>query len=46
MLAEVSGKLRHEALDADEFPSVGDWVVVTLRIEEKRATIHRVLPKK
>ena len=46
VLAEVSGKLRHEALDADEFPSVGDWVVVSLRIEEKRATIHRVLPRK
>lgn len=46
MLGEISGKLRHEAIDQEEFPSVGDWVVVSLRIEEKRATIHRVLPRK
>jgi ribosome biogenesis GTPase len=43
---EISGKLRHEAIDQDEFPSVGDWVMVSLRIEEKRATIHKVLPRK
>jgi len=46
MLGEVSGKLRHEALEQDEFPSVGDWVVVSLRPLEKRATIHKVLPRK
>jgi len=46
VLGEISGKLRHEAIDQEEFPSVGDWVVVSLRIEEKRATIHRVLPRK
>lgn len=46
VLGEISGKLRHEAVDQEEFPSVGDWVVISLRIEEKRATIHRVLPRK
>jgi ribosome biogenesis GTPase len=46
VLAEVSGKLRHEAIDQGEFPSVGDWVVISLRVEEKRATIHRVLSRK
>lgn len=46
MLGEISGKLRHEAIDQEEFPSVGDWVFVSLRIEEKRATIHKVLPRK
>lgn len=25
---------------------MGDWVVISLRIEEKRATIHKVLPRK
>ena len=43
---EISGKLRHEAMDQEEFPSVGDWVVVTLRASERRATIHKVLPRK
>ena len=46
MLGEISGKLRHEAIEQEEFPSVGDWVIVSLRIEEKRATIHKVLPRK
>ena len=46
VLGEISGKLRHEAIDQEEFPSVGDWVVISLRIEEKRATIHKVLPRK
>jgi ribosome biogenesis GTPase len=46
VLAEVSGKLRHEAINDEAFPSVGDWVVVSLRVEEKRATIHKVLPRK
>ena len=46
MLSEISGKLRHEAISDDEFPSVGDFVVVSLRTSEKRATIHKVLPRK
>ena len=46
VLGEISGKLRYEALEQDEFPSVGDWVVASLRIEEKKATIHKVLPRK
>lgn len=46
MLSEISGKLRHEAINGDEFPSVGDFVVVSLRTSEMRATIHKVLPRK
>jgi len=48
MLSEISGKLRHEAMamTGEEFPSVGDFVVVSLRISEMRATIHKVLPRK
>jgi ribosome biogenesis GTPase len=46
VLGEISGKLRHEAIDQDEFPSVGDWVVISLRTSENRATIHKVLPRK
>jgi ribosome biogenesis GTPase len=46
MLSEISGKLRHEAINGDEFPSVGDFVVASLRTSEMRATIHKVLPRK
>ncbi|MFK7693736.1 ribosome small subunit-dependent GTPase A [Paenibacillus sp. HJGM_3] len=44
-LAEVSGKLRHEALERADYPAVGDWVALTERIEDGRATIHAVLPR-
>jgi ribosome biogenesis GTPase len=45
VLAEVSGKVRHEASGREDFPAVGDWVVCSIR-EEGRATIHAVLPRK
>ncbi|MFD0692823.1 ribosome small subunit-dependent GTPase A [Paenibacillus sp. GCM10027628] len=46
VLAEISGKLRHNALRREDFPAVGDWVVLSVREEEQRATIHAVLPRK
>ncbi len=45
-LAELSGSLRHEAVRRTELPAVGDWVLVSLRQNEGRATIHHVLPRK
>lgn len=45
-LAEVSGKMRHIALGREDYPAVGDWVVLSIREEEQRATIHAVLPRK
>lgn len=44
-LAEVSGKMRHQAIEREDFPAVGDWVIVIERPEDRRATIHRVLPR-
>ena len=46
VLAEISGKFRFEVLQQEEYPAVGDWVVISLRSEEKRATIHKVLSRK
>ena len=46
ILGEVSGKMRYEALEQQDFPAVGDWVVISERPEEARATIHGVLPRK
>ncbi|MBE9034532.1 ribosome small subunit-dependent GTPase A [aff. Roholtiella sp. LEGE 12411] len=44
--AEVTGKLRHQASQTQDFPAVGDWVVISVRESEKRATIHEILPRK
>lgn len=46
LLADVAGKLRHEAESRADLPAVGDWVVIEPRREEGRATIHAVLPRK
>jgi ribosome biogenesis GTPase / thiamine phosphate phosphatase len=37
--AEVTGRLRHDAASAAEFPAVGDWVALSDRI-------HAVLPRR
>lgn len=44
-LAEVSGKLRHEALGREDFPAVGDWISVDERPADGRATIRQILPR-
>lgn len=46
LLGEVTGKLRYEATGREDFPAVGDWVVISPREQEKKATIHAVLPRK
>jgi ribosome biogenesis GTPase / thiamine phosphate phosphatase len=45
VLAEVSGKMRYEAVGRGDFPAVGDWVVLRRRDGEDRATIHAILPR-
>jgi len=44
--AEVTGKMRYRASERQDFPAVGDWVVISVRGAEKKATIHAVLPRK
>ncbi|MCC5638362.1 ribosome small subunit-dependent GTPase A [Nostoc sp. CHAB 5844] len=46
LTAEITGKLRHQATQAQDFPAVGDWVVIQVRESEGRATIHGILPRK
>ncbi len=46
MLAEVSGRLRHDAKGRRDLPAVGDWVVVRRSETGDRGTIHAVLPRK
>lgn len=45
-LAEVSGKIQHDAVRREDFPAVGDWVAIVPRAEEGRARIEGVLPRK
>lgn len=45
VLAEVSGKMRYEAVGRADFPAVGDWVVLRRRDGEDRATVHAILPR-
>lgn len=46
MLAEISGKLRHEATTRSELPVVGDWVLCRSRTEVDRLIIRAVLPRR
>jgi ribosome biogenesis GTPase len=45
LLADVTGKLKHEAISRADLPVVADWVVVEPRPEEGKAAIQSVLPR-
>ncbi|MBD8067456.1 ribosome small subunit-dependent GTPase A [Bacillus sp. PS06] len=44
-LGEVSGKFRFSSTERQDYPAVGDWVVISTRMEEGKATIHQLLPR-
>ena len=41
-LAEITGKMRYN----NQFPAVGDWVIIDLQDGQDRAIIHDILPRK
>jgi ribosome biogenesis GTPase len=43
--AEVSGRFRHAVRSRAEFPTVGDWVAISGRSGEGKATICALLPR-
>jgi ribosome biogenesis GTPase len=45
-LAHVSGRFRHQATTAAEYPAVGDWVAVQPRGTHHRVFIQGVLPRR
>ena len=46
-LADVTGRLRHDAQNRRDLPAVGDWVALKpTTIKRGRSTIHAVLPRK
>jgi ribosome biogenesis GTPase / thiamine phosphate phosphatase len=44
--AELAGRARHDALDQEALPTVGDWVALRLRSESETSTIQAVLPRR
>ena len=46
LVADVSGRFRHQTGRARDYPAVGDWVAVELVAGESRAIIHAVLPRR
>jgi ribosome biogenesis GTPase len=44
--AEVSGRVRHDARSAADFPAVGDWVCITAPSGAERALIHKRLERR
>ena len=45
MPAEMSGRFVRDA-EMGGFPAAGDWVAVSIRLPERAATIHHVLPRR
>ncbi|TKB11167.1 ribosome small subunit-dependent GTPase A [Desulforhopalus sp. IMCC35007] len=45
VLAEVVGKLMYNASSATDYPTVGDWVLVSFYDDTTFAIIHEVLPR-
>lgn len=43
--AEISGRMRHDARDRSELPTVGDWVALQPRPGANEALIRHVLPR-
>ncbi|GAA0340362.1 ribosome small subunit-dependent GTPase A [Bacillus carboniphilus] len=46
LLGEITGKMRFQSVNREDYPAVGDWVVIQARPAEGRASIHAILPRK
>ena len=46
VMAEVSGRHRHQSAGSDAIPVVGDWVAMRPHPTERKATIEAVLPRR
>ncbi len=46
LTAKISGKMRYHAGAENQYPTVGDWVIVKPLVKEQKGTIHAVLPRK
>lgn len=47
ILASISGKMKHNAIGREDYPAVGDWVIIDkTKQQEGNAVIHGILPRK
>jgi len=46
LTAKISGKMRYRAGAENQYPVVGDWVVIQPLVDEQKGIIHAVLPRK
>lgn len=46
LVAQVSGAFSFFVESAEEYPTVGDWVIVNVIEDEDKAIIHKLLPRK
>ncbi len=45
LLAQISGRMRFQAGAREDFPAIGDWVVISRHDAEERASIRGILPR-
>ncbi|WP_342431982.1 ribosome small subunit-dependent GTPase A [Neobacillus sp. FSL H8-0543] len=45
LLCEVTGKFSFDAVNREDYPAVGDWVILKPRTEEGKGSIYSVLPR-
>jgi len=43
--AQITGRLLHMSDSTQDFPKVGDWVVISIFPDEGKALIHDILPR-
>ena len=43
--AKITGKMIYEASSREDYPAVGDWVLIT-NLDKEQAVIHEILPRK
>ncbi|MFC2052556.1 ribosome small subunit-dependent GTPase A [Chloroflexota bacterium] len=46
LTAKISGKMRYRAGAENQYPAVGDWVIIQPLVDEQKGIIHAVLPRK
>jgi ribosome biogenesis GTPase len=46
LIATLTGRIRFRAEERTDLPVIGDWVAITPRVSEGRATIEAIVPRK
>jgi ribosome biogenesis GTPase / thiamine phosphate phosphatase len=45
LLCEVTGKFSFDAINREDYPAVGDWVILKPRVAEGKGTIYSIMPR-